>query len=133
MNRQEKIEKLNASIFRLKQRLDGLVQQEQDEVARPKLRKLIGRCFKYLNSYGSGEKWWLYVKVVSLNESDLSFRTVEFQHTSLKRVEIEYERVCNFGGVPRFGVDSNWVPISVAEYNRERRKAFQFIGKLLGE
>lgn len=23
---------------------------------------VVGRCFKYLNSYGSGDKWWLYFK-----------------------------------------------------------------------
>ena len=135
MNRQEKIDKLNASIFRLKQRLNGLVEQEQDEVARPKLRKLVGRCFKYLNSYGDRNlpRWWVYAKVVDFKESDLTFRTVRFQHTTRKRVEIEYETVWNFEGCTRFGVNSDWMPISTTEYNRARRTALQFVRKLLEE
>ncbi len=131
MDRTPRLAKLTATVYRLKIELNSLVELERNEVARPKLRKLVGRCFKCLNSYGSGDKWWFYTKVVAFSESDLTFQTVEFQHCSDKRMEIRYERLFNFSETSRFGVDSGWMPISAADYNRERRKCLSFVQKLL--
>lgn len=30
--------------------------------------RLLGRCFKYRNSYGDGGSWWLYIKVVAIGD-----------------------------------------------------------------
>lgn len=30
---------------------------------------LIGKCFKYRNCYSAGDYWWLYIKVIGLDES----------------------------------------------------------------
>lgn len=48
--------------------------------------KAVGNCFKYHNSYGSGERWWLYAKVVSAD--DCGVKAFQFQDTG-GRLEVE--------------------------------------------
>lgn len=43
------------------------------------LRQFVGKFFKYRNSYGSGEKWWLYVAVTALDEEHASLTSWQFQ------------------------------------------------------
>lgn len=62
-----------------------------DEAAdRKKNAVLVGQCFKYHNSYGSGEKWWLYVQVVSIDCRWVKVNS--FQDDGQGRIEFEYQR-----------------------------------------
>lgn len=50
---------------------------------------LVGKCFRYHNSYGGGyEKWWLYARVIGVDEwgQPLLFK---FQTTSSDEIQIE--------------------------------------------
>ena len=131
MTRQEQIDKLNEQIRELRFRVTDMERAEADEVSRPLLRKSIGKCFIYSNSYGTGERWPLYAKIVSFDERNINFITIQFQHTSANRVEIEYEVAHNWEGKSHFREGSGWTEISAAEYNRARRSAMKFITKLL--
>ena len=44
----------------------------------PQLKSFEGKCFRIKNSYGSGQKWWMYViiKKVEKNDAYLSGETV---------------------------------------------------------
>lgn len=54
-------------------------------------RELIGRCFKYKNSYGSeSDDWWLFIKVVGTTETG-GMITLEIQETSTGKIEITRE------------------------------------------
>lgn len=130
--REQQINDLRLKGNRLLMRAEHLLEQERDEVARPKLRAMLGKCFKYLNSYGSGDpKWFYYVRIVSFNEKDMSFRVVTFQHTSRKRLEIEWEQTYNYRADTRYNADNGWELVSAAEYDRERRKLLNFAKTLL--
>ena len=133
MTRQEQINKLNEQLRELRIKVSSLEQAEANEVSRPLLRKSVGKCFIYSNSYGTGERWPVYAKIVSFNERDVNFNTIQFQHTITKRVEIEYEVAHNWEGKNHFREGSGWTEISVAEYNRARRSAMKFITRLLGD
>ncbi|KKM59287.1 hypothetical protein LCGC14_1548290 [marine sediment metagenome] len=57
--------------------------------------KLIGKCFKYRNSYSAPEEesdyWWLYYKVISVNRHGICM-AMRFQTDKHGRIEIEKER-----------------------------------------
>lgn len=40
----------------------------EEQINKAELEKYVGRCFKFRNSHGSGDKWWLYYKVISIAE-----------------------------------------------------------------
>lgn len=94
----------------------------------PSLRKMVGKCFKYINSYGGDiqKKWNLYIKIVSIDEKNISFTCVEFQRTSLEIVEVRLSKKYNWGGKNHFK-DSNYIPIKNSEYNRAKKSLLKFI------
>lgn len=49
-------------------------------------RQYVGKCFKFRNSYGSGESWWLYCKALHLDGTSVIF--FQFQKDSNGRWEI---------------------------------------------
>lgn len=106
-------------------------QNKQDEynnkIALPSLRKMVGKCFKYHNSYGGDlPRWFLYSKVISIDEKTLTFTCISFQRTSLERVEIELTKKFNFNGKNYFD-GSNYIPVSTAEYNRAKNSLLKFM------
>lgn len=42
-----------------------------------KRKKLLGKCFRYRNSYGFGSKWWLYGKVTHIDKDGFRMLTAE--------------------------------------------------------
>jgi hypothetical protein len=132
MSRAEEIAKLQQRADKLACRLRYLQEREHNEVAAPELRKSVGRCFKFLNSYGGdSEKWWFYVRIISFNDRDMTYGTVQFQSTSAHHIEVEYEKQYNWQGQSRFGEGRGWVPISVAEYNRANRAVQRHLKEIL--
>jgi len=55
----------------------------------------VGRCYKYNNSYGSGSRWWLYTKILSVTEN--GYKILTFEKTSRNRFEIEIKNTWNDG------------------------------------
>jgi hypothetical protein len=68
-------------------------------------RKLVGKCFKYHNSYGHGEKWWLYKRILDARGH---------AHT--------FEKTSGNEFIARFGSGSylsdNYLPITRAEFDK---------------
>jgi len=126
-----KLERLASLADRAVGRLRQAKADERDAVGRPLLRRQVGRCFTYSNSYGEGERWPIYVRIVSFNEKDMSYETVQFQHTSMHNIEIEHRRTYNFEGRSSFGVDRGWTPIPLEEYEKARKQLLRLVGSLL--
>jgi len=100
-------------------------------IALPSLRKSIGKCFKFINSYGSSyPKWNLYLKVISIDEKTLSFKCIQFQKTSMDKIEVGLESKFNWRGESYFN-DSNYIEITNAEYNRAKKSLLKFISEKL--
>lgn len=51
----------------------------------------VGKCFMFRNGYSSGEKWWLYVKVLRLDETNLI--CFQFEKMSDGIIKIEPESI----------------------------------------
>lgn len=67
--------KLNLTKEQLREQLNKIEEQEEKEMIKeryPEFKKLEGKYFKYLNSYGSDyKKWGVYTKVIEIKPSDL--------------------------------------------------------------
>lgn len=56
-----------------------------------KNEKLIGTCYKFHNSYGHDEKWWLYLQVIGANDYwPIAF---QFEKTSMNEFKVETNRI----------------------------------------
>jgi hypothetical protein len=110
---------------REQRKLNALRDEEERLIKIPALQKLIGKCYKYRNSYGSGERWWLYKKVVGISGTML--KTLEFQITSYDekgKAEIE-ESHC-------YGDMTGCVEITKDEWNAEWTKIAIRVSELAG-
>lgn len=74
--------------------------------------KLIGKCYKFRNSYSQSEKWWLYIKIVGI-EKDGDLIIHKFQKDNYGRIEIESETTWS-----DFEGDNDYIPISEKEYKK---------------
>lgn len=54
---EEKKKKLN--------KLANEILKEEEQVASAVSKSLVGRCYKYHNSYSNQERWWMYLKVLT--------------------------------------------------------------------
>jgi hypothetical protein len=129
--RQAEIQRLTLKGQRLLGRAQALLEREKDEVARPAFAALVGKCFKFRNSYGSGEKWWLYVRILRLHKDSLTYDTVQFQNTSRSNIEIEYRQQWNFQQGNHFSVQNGWEEITFEEYDLERKQLLRRVKELL--
>lgn len=76
-------QKLQSQFDKLRNQLFEINQKEENE----KNTKLIGKCFKYRNNYGSEcPGWWLYKKIIKV---DKEIRIFSFQLCEGGRFEIE--------------------------------------------
>ncbi len=129
-----KIEELRKEARLLEAKAREIEERERDAVQRPILRKSVGKCFKFSNSYGGDyPRWPMYARVVSFDEKEMTFETVEFQHTSRQIIEISYERRHNYNGRDWFAEEgTGWEHISASEYERARKATLRFVVKLIG-
>lgn len=56
-----------------------------------KAQSLVGRAFRFRNSYGSDSKWWLYAMVHTITK-DGHILVHEFQTTSRHEMQINFRR-----------------------------------------
>ena len=89
--RDERIKWLDKRINTLRCELSNLEDKKYEEDEEPKLKALVGKCFKYRNSYGSGDAWWIYVEVVGHDGPHLIVNTCE--KTCDKKIIIEFEQM----------------------------------------
>ncbi len=91
------------------------------EVLEPKLRKMIGNCYYYMNSYGGNSKpWRLYAKILNIND-DLDLIVERFQKTENNSIEFEVREELTYFHIP-FENDGSWIKCTQATYSKARNK-----------
>lgn len=126
-----KLEKLKEERNKLERQISDIEYKNLIEVSIPELRKSIGRTFKYRNSYGGDSKsWWLYVKILEVDIKDMTFKTIEFQKTSIDRIEIEFSHKYNYNGKNYFN-GSYYTEIKPAEFEKARKEMLKTVERLL--
>lgn len=85
----------------LQRQLDEITLKEDNEMidkAYPALKEYEGKYFKVKNSYGNGKDWWIYIKVTSVERSDMyvsgekvlsNYTGVHFQTDVAGRIHVE--------------------------------------------
>ena len=130
MNKQ--LEKLTKEYHNIGSKIQAIKDKDIKEKALPMLRDIVGKCFKYRNSYGgSYEKWWLYLQVKSIDEKSLSFTCVEFQRTSMDIIEIKLDKKFNWNGKNYFDNNSSYIEIPKSEFNKAKRSFKKMIEKII--
>lgn len=126
----ELLEKLKQKRQNIQQKINKLEEQEIEEISLPTLKKSVGKCFKFINSYGSSHpKWPLYLKIISIDEKDLMFNTISFQITSLKNVEAKLEEKYNYRGRNYFD-DTSYQEIPKAEFEKAKKQFLKTINNI---
>lgn len=80
--------------------------------------KLIGKCFKYRNSSGGTEKWWLYIKITAVDDGNL--RAFKFQQYSSGEINIQSNDFIYHGR--SLTENGGYIKIATKEFNREWAK-----------
>jgi len=75
--------------------------------------KIIGNCYRFSNSYGSGDRWWLYGKVIAVEGGDITM--FKFQKTAHGQIEIE-ARYMEYARIT-----SGWEQIAEAKFQKAWR------------
>jgi hypothetical protein len=104
MSRKEELEEIVAAGIVARHELSDITDKETEA----KTKALVGECFRFRNSYGSGEKWWLYRIVTGVNGRNVY--TFEFQKTANGEHRIEPRTV------QWMGLDKEDKPISRKEF-----------------
>lgn len=101
------------------------LQRVEDARKRAEYKKLLGKCFKYRNSYGSGSPdWWLYVRVIG--GDGYWPKCFQFQLTSHGEIIIaEKEHSVSVGRD-----DRGYTEITRKEFDRAWAQMKRRIGKL---
>ena len=69
--------------------LNSLREELEDNHTIPSMQNLVGKCYKYRNSYGSDcSGWWRYKKVTGIHSGSY-VETIDFQETADHRFEIK--------------------------------------------
>jgi hypothetical protein len=80
---------------------------------------LIGKCFKYSNARGGcDERWWLYLKVTTVDDGNL--RAFKFEQRPNETIEIEPSSFVYHGR--SLGPDGWCTEIDPSEFDRELAK-----------
>lgn len=79
-----------------------------------KAKKLVGKCFKFRNSYSSDKPWWLYIKIVGFTESG-NLICFEFQTNCYGKAEVETTTM--FGNL-----HEGYIEIKESEFYKEYQK-----------
>jgi hypothetical protein len=122
------IQKLRTQYNKVSMELREAEEKEKNEILRPAIKKMVGKCFKYINSYGGDSKEWnLYVKIISVNEKTLSVNYIQFQRSSKDIVEIALKESFTYNGRNSFTDKMSYIPISNSEYNRAKKSLEKFV------
>jgi len=92
-------------------KLNELRELEIEMITMPTLKKNIGKCFKFKNSYGGSDSWWLYIKIIGLN--GICYVTENFE------IDINNAISINTKIRPDF-ISREYMSIPDEEYEKER-------------
>lgn len=113
--RKERINILNKQLEELKDVERPYVDEKnklQKQIDTENNKPLMGKCFKFRNSYGSGEKWWLYIKVISCD--DWGAKVIDIQKDKGGNTTCEI-KTCSANS---FKGSDSYTPISYKEFKK---------------
>lgn len=84
---EESVEELRAAAWAAQTKLRKVEDRQRVESH----QGTVGKCFRYRNSYGSEEDWWLYAKANRITD-DGHLEVHEFQTTPRGEIKIEFGR-----------------------------------------
>lgn len=77
---------------------------------------LLGRCFKYSNSYGHRDRWWMYLKIVEIGEYwPLAFKFQTCLNDGEKEYRLEPRDLTT--GVCSDAIGGGYIEITQAEFD----------------
>lgn len=120
-----KLEELKAKKFELANEICKI----EDEAKFKELQKNEGKFYKYKNSYSTGDKWWLYTKVVSVIPPS------ETTRPSVKHIQFQ---LCGDDKTPDiklfqgFHGSSLDIEITEAEYEKAKCIFLNRVNEILG-
>ena len=129
--RMNKIDKLKEKERKTRMQIYNIEKKELEQKILPKAKKLIGKCFKYSNSYsGSNDsRWWLYQKILSIStvmgENSVLVKINEFQKDC--RGKIDFQANTSFRDLRG---QRGWIKISNKTYEKEKKKLVKILEKL---
>lgn len=114
----EDLNKLDKKRGKLKKILDNIDNKKRAELA----KTFLGKCYKFHNSYSGDNKWWLYIKVVGVDGTELIYE--EFQETCYGEIEIKRARrpIYKYDSFPFGAFDSSYIPIDEKEFQEAKEK-----------
>jgi hypothetical protein len=126
-----KIEQLKEQEQSLRNEIYALEKEELTKKVMPKAKKLIGKCYKYLNSYGGDQKpWWLYQKVVEIksinDENKVWLKVNTFQKDCTGDINFKKEEF----GYRDLRDGDDYQEISSKEYEMEKNKLIDILKTL---
>lgn len=87
------------------------IRNEKEEQKHLKeLQNLVGKHYKFHNSYSDGQKWWLYAKATELKDDEIVIETI--QKDSDGRITID-KRLTYLPSLK-----GSYIPISEQEYRK---------------
>jgi hypothetical protein len=78
-------------------------------------KRLLGKCYRFRNSYSSDSKWWLYLKCVSVNGRELT--TIQFEKDCYGKIEITQEKF-------RFSLSDSYQEITQDHFEQAWKELF---------
>ena len=123
------IEQLKDQESKLRVKIFNIENEEIHKRVLPEANKLLGKCYKYLNSYGGGSEtkpWWLYRKIVKIDfiidKNKVCVFVDEFQ--KITDGEINFKKK-NIGYRDLRG--DNYQEITPKEYETEKKKLIEVL------
>lgn len=121
---QLKIEAKELKAQRLRCQIRDMKDKITNEDLRPFLMRLVGKCFKYRNSYSCPEKpsdyWWLYRHVIGVT-TDSNLMVHQFQTDTYGELTVKRDTIFTYG---RKDINIGQ-PCHLPDYKRALRSAIK--------
>lgn len=126
----------------LRKQLSEIEKQERQDLIKaeyPKFELLIGKCFKYKNSYSCPKKpsdyWYMYSKIVSITPNDIYIGGISNNEVLSRCIVVTFQTdkygVININPHYSTYVHSLGEEIGIHEFNKEFDKVIDRIKKIV--
>src|SRR5687768_11199384 len=118
MNKLERISELREIIDKARGELNSLEAEERNAAN----ASSIGKCYRYRNSNGGGENWWLYMKVLRTEDGHLIGHKFQTQPGGNIDIEPEYPVY--------FDMSGGWEQIAERDFHRAWTECQEMVAAL---
>jgi hypothetical protein len=100
------------------QKLQREIYEEVTKKETERAKKLIGKCFKFRNSYscpdGDKDKWWYYIRVIDAQEG----RCICVSHEIDKNGDVSVKKGSHATQTfdKSTGIQASYIPVGLSEY-----------------